>query len=69
MLQPNVLWRNDGAVADGAWRFEDVSASSGADAAIDGMALAVGDYDLDGFLDFYMTNIGPSVLLRNNETA
>lgn len=66
MLQPNVLWRNDGAAADGAWRFEDVSASSGADAAIDGMALAVGDYDLDGFLDFYMTNIGPSVLLRNN---
>ncbi len=66
MLQPNVLWRNDGPAEDGMWRFEDVSESSGADAAIDGMALAVGDYDLDGFLDFYMTNIGPTVLLRNN---
>ena len=30
-----------------------------------GMGLAVGDYDLDGFLDLFMTNIGHSVLLRN----
>ena len=63
--QPNVLWRNDGPGPDGAWRFTDISAGSGADAAINGMGLAIGDYDLDGFLDIYVTNIGNNILLRN----
>ena len=66
-IQPNVLWRNDGLGSDGAWRFVDVSAESGADAAMFGMALAVGDYNLDGSLDFFMTNIGDNVLLASNE--
>ena len=66
LLQPNVLWRNDGRAPDGSWRFADISSASGADVALDGMALAVGDYDLDGNLDLYMTNIGDSVLLKNN---
>ena len=65
-FQPNVLWRNDGPSPEGAWTFLDVSATSGADVPMDGMGLAVGDYDLDGFLDLYMTNIGDNVLLRNN---
>ncbi len=63
--QPNVLWRNDGPGPDGGWRFTDISAESGADAAINGMGLAIGDYDLDGFLDMYITNIGNNILLRN----
>ena len=29
------------------------------------MGLAVGDYDGDGHLDFYLTNFGPNVLYRN----
>ena len=66
-IQPNVLWRNDGLGSDGAWRFVDVSAQSGADAAMFGMALAVGDYNLDGYLDFFMTNIGDNVLLASKE--
>jgi uncharacterized membrane protein YraQ (UPF0718 family) len=65
-IQPNVLWRNDGPRADGSWIFVDVSSESGADAGIFGMGLAVGDYNLDGFLDMYITNIGNNVLLRNN---
>ena len=65
-IQPNVLWRNEGLADDGFWSFADVSTGSGADQRIDGMALAVGDYDLDGFLDFYMTDIGDNVLLKNN---
>ena len=31
-----------------------------------GMSLAVGDYDNDGHFDIFMTNIGATVLLRNN---
>jgi hypothetical protein len=64
-IQPNVMWRNDGAGAFGVWVFVDVSRRSGAGVPIYGMGLAVGDYDLDGFLDLYMTNIGHNVLLRN----
>ena len=64
-IQPNVLWRNDGRPADGPWSFVDASSPSGADERMDGMGLAVADYDLDGFLDLYMTNIGNNVLLRN----
>ena len=64
-IQPNVLWRNDGPGPDGSWRFEDISRSSGADAAMFGMGVAVGDYDVDGDFDLYVTNIEDNVLLRN----
>jgi hypothetical protein len=57
---PNVLWRNNG---DGT--FTDVSLSSGTNIALFGMGLAVGDHDNDGDLDFYFTDIGPSVFLDN----
>ncbi len=63
--QPNVLWRNDGPDGAGSWTFTDVSVASGANHAMHGMGLAVGDYDLDGHLDMYVTNIGNNVLLRN----
>ena len=66
-ITPNVLWRNDGRAASGAaWVFTDVSTASGTDVAINGMGVALGDYDLDGFTDFYITNIDDAVLLRNN---
>ena len=66
-ITPNVLWRNDGRAASGdSWVFTDVSAASGTDVAMNGMGLALGDYDLDGFTDFYITNIDDAVLLRNN---
>ena len=68
-VQRNVLWRNDGAGDDGSWTFTDVSRGSGADAAIFGMGLAVGDYDRDGFLDMFVTNIRDNVLLRNDGTG
>ncbi len=64
-IQPNVLWRNDGPDDTENWLFTDISKSSGAKVSIDGMGLAVGDYDLDGYLDLYMTNILSNVLLRN----
>jgi enediyne biosynthesis protein E4 len=61
---PNVLWRNDGSDGRGGWKFTDVSRQSGADLAIYGMGLAVADYDHDGHLDLYTSDIGPSKLLR-----
>ncbi|HIN06503.1 MAG TPA: hypothetical protein EYM65_09750, partial [Dehalococcoidia bacterium] len=69
--QPNVLWRNDGpsndgSTGDGSWILTDISAASGAGVAIYGMGLAIGDYDLNGNLDFFLTNIGSAVLLSNN---
>ena len=65
-IYPNVLWRNEGAGPNGTWFFTDVSATSGANVALFGMCQGSGDYDLNGFLDFYMTNIGDNQLLRSN---
>lgn len=56
----NRLYRNRG---DGA--FDDVTVGSGTQAAGYGMGVAAGDYDNDGDLDLYVTNLGPNVLLRN----
>ncbi len=67
---PNVLYRNRG---DGT--FMDVSIASGMDLFMDGMSATVGDYNNDGWLDIYVTNIYPPVFptsvlgnafLRNN---
>ena len=66
MIQPNVLWRNDGPTPDGTWSFFDASSGSHADVGIFGMGLAIGDYDLDGYLDMFMTSINDNILLRNN---
>ncbi len=60
----NVLWRNDGPGCN-YWCFTDVSLSSGADTRVDGMGLAIGDYDIDGDLDLYFSHNGPAVLLQN----
>ena len=62
----NVLWRNDGPGCHG-WCFTDVSAASGADAMVHGMGLASGDYDNDGDLDFYFSNMVASMVLLQNQ--
>ncbi len=62
----NVLWRNDGPDGDGGWTFTEVTDASGADAALSGMGLAVGDYDNDGFEDLFMSNIRRPFLYHNN---
>jgi len=60
-VEPNVLLENNYPVTG----YTDISQSSGADVDIYGMGIAIGDYDEDLDLDYYMTNLGRNVLLRN----
>ena len=77
---PMRLYRNDGGT-DGAtdWTFTQVAESVGADWCQNGMGLAVGDYNRDGWMDFFFTDNGAAttdypaspnrigaVLLRND---
>ena len=48
---PNQLWRNDNGT------LVNISASSGADVAIDSMGVAAGDFDGNGHFDLYCTNV------------
>ncbi len=57
----NRLYRNRG---DGT--FEDVTAGSGSAAAGYGMGVAAGDFDNDGNVDLYVTNVGGNVLLKGD---
>jgi len=57
----NRLFRNRG---NGV--FDDVTDGSGAEARGYGMGVTAGDYDNDGDVDLYVTNLGPNVLLRND---
>ena len=57
----NRLYRNNG---DGS--FTDVTESAGVGFRGWSMGACVGDYDGDGNLDLYVTNLGPNLLYRNN---
>lgn len=59
---PNELYENRHPIAG----FDDVSSESGADIGLFGMGVAIGDYDGDLDLDYYVTNIGRNTLLGNN---
>ena len=56
----NQLFRNRG---DGS--FDNVTDDSGAEDRGYGMGVATGDYDNDGDVDLYITNVGRNTLLRN----
>ena len=57
----NRLYRNRG---DGT--FEDVTQGSGTDVAGYGMGVTAGDFDNDGNVDVYVTNLGGNVLLKGD---
>ncbi len=59
-LPTNALYRNV------AGRFEDVSAITGTDLAMRGNGCVAADFDLDGWLDLYVTADGTNALLWNN---
>ena len=64
----NVLWRNDGAGC-GHWCWTNVSAESGSDLIINGMGLDASDYDNDGDLDMYVTDMVYQMHLLMNDGA
>ncbi|MBL4586928.1 MAG: VCBS repeat-containing protein [Flavobacteriales bacterium] len=49
--------------------FVDVSEQTSFNFGINGMGMAQGDYDEDGDLDYYISNVGNDLLLRNNGSS
>ncbi len=50
----------------GQWRFQEVTDAADVVCHAYGMGVVVGDYDNDGFPDFYLSDFGPNVLYHNN---
>ncbi len=66
----NVLFRNDGPDPTGkcgGWCWTDASAETGAGLIIEGMGLAIADYDNDLDLDMYFSNMVNAHALLTNE--
>ncbi|MBV1861969.1 MAG: CRTAC1 family protein [Nannocystaceae bacterium] len=64
---PNAHWRNDGPTDEGGWRFTEVGANTGlALPGVNGMGLAFGDLNDDGFVDLAFSNIGANHLLLSD---
>ncbi len=61
-VRPNTILQNNFPTAN----YTDIGISSSMDDSIFGMGIAIGDYDEDGDLDYYVTNLGKNVL-RNNQ--
>ncbi|MFX0555838.1 CRTAC1 family protein [Maribacter sp. CXY002] len=58
---PNFLYKNQYPKAN----FKDVSQETGMDLKINAMGSAVGDYNGDGWMDYYVTNIKFNMLMEN----
>lgn len=59
-ITPNRLFKNNFPELN----FDEVAGDLNADAAVYGMGIAVGDLELDGDLDYYITNLGRNVLIK-----
>jgi len=55
------LYRNTGG-----WRFEDVTSKARLTTGAWGMGVTAADVDNDGWVDIYLTNLGPNFLYHNN---
>lgn len=62
--QANILYQNDGA-----GYFTDVSVSAGVDFVGQGMGVDAADYNNDGYLDLYITNLYENVLFLNERNG
>ncbi len=64
------IFRNDLKEAgETKLRFVDVTAELGLDSSGYNIGVATGDYDRDGYIDLYVTNLGSNQLLRNSGGA
>ena len=77
LVQAGSLWDGEAEAAqagnrlfmnDGTGRFVEAEEHNASDTGY-GMGVAAGDYDNDGDVDLYVTNVGPNVLLRNQGNA
>ena len=68
-METTRLFRNDTPGPGRPLRFVDVTERSGAGVRGIGMGLATGDIDNDGYVDLYITALGPNHLLRNNRNG
>jgi hypothetical protein len=62
-ILPNRLYKNNYPNMS----CDDVAAATGANIGLYGMGVAIGDYDEDQDLDYYITNLGANALLNQNE--
>jgi len=62
----NQLYRNDGPQPSGAPKLVDVTREAGVPGTAFAVGCCVGDYDADGDLDLFVTQLGPDILCRNN---
>ncbi|MEC9253155.1 MAG: VCBS repeat-containing protein, partial [Pseudomonadota bacterium] len=53
-------------INQGVGRFVEAKGAHGANDRGYGMGVAVGDYDNDGDIDLFVTNVGPNALFRND---
>ena len=69
-ITPNRLYRNDGpGPGPDEWIFTDVAPALNGDAQMYTMGLHAGDYDRDLDFDYYFSNIGRKLLLRDDGAA
>ena len=62
-IVPNALYQNE---YPSTGPYTDVSVPTGMDIGMYGMGVAIGDYDHDMDLDYYISNLGDNKLLNNN---
>ncbi len=62
---PNLLYRNEYPEK----AFTEVGTAMGFDFAINAMGVGIGDYNLDGWLDYFISNISSSPFLENQGQA
>jgi hypothetical protein len=64
-VTPNRLFENNYP----EFSFTEVASDLNADVGVYGMGIAVGDIELDGDLDYYITNLGRNVLLEQGDNG
>lgn len=64
-VPPTRIFENQGGNNPLTWSFREVSVEVGLDDCRNGMGLAVGDFNRDGWMDISYTNIGEVVLYQN----
>ncbi|MBX2818797.1 MAG: CRTAC1 family protein, partial [Rhodothermaceae bacterium] len=63
------LFQNGGGTDPLNWTFKELGFPRRFSACINGMGIAIGDYNRDGWMDYYVSNIGEKTILFRNDHA